>query len=104
MDRMIKELQKIETEQLGKRLTLHPVKDEIHELSGVINEMLFRLENSFNQIRQFTADASHELRTPIAIMKAGTRDCSIQERSIHGYQQVLAIKWTGFVKTIFINI
>ena len=75
---------------LRKRLTLHPAKDEINELSEVINEMLSRLENSFNQTRQFTADASHELRTPIAIMKAGIEVALSKERDIHGYQQVLA--------------
>lgn len=90
IDCMIKELQKIGTEQLEKRLTIHPAKDEINELSGVVNEMLSRLESSFNKIRQFTTDASHELRTPIAIMKAGIEVALSKERDIHGYQQVLA--------------
>lgn len=90
IDCMIKELQKIGTEQLGKRLTMYPAKDEIHELSGVINEMLSRLEHSFNQIRQFTVDTSHELRTPIAIMKAGIEVALSKERDTRGYQQVFA--------------
>lgn len=90
IDCMIKGLQKIGTEQLEKRLTIYSAKDEINELSSVINEMLSRLENSFNQIRQFTTDASHELRTPIAIMKAGIEVALSKERDICGYQQVLA--------------
>ncbi|MBV6519611.1 MAG: hypothetical protein DCC43_03830 [Candidatus Brocadia sp.] len=90
IDCMIKDLQKIETEHLGKRLVIHPVKDEISELSGVINEMLTRLENSFSQVRQFTTDASHELRTPIAIMKAGIEVALSSERDICSYQQILA--------------
>ncbi len=90
VDNMIKELQKIETEHLGKRLTIAPARDEISKLSEVINEMLSRLENSFNQVRQFTTDASHELRTPIAIMKAGIEVALSRERNICGYQQILA--------------
>ena len=90
IDCMIKELQKIGTEQLGERLTMYPAQDEISELSGVINEMLSRLENSFNQIRQFTTDASHELRTPIAIMKAGIEVALFKERDVRGYQQILS--------------
>jgi heavy metal sensor kinase len=90
IDCMIKELQKIGTEQLRERLTMYPAQDEISELSGVINEMLSRLENSFNQIRQFTTDASHELRTPIAIMKAGIEVALFKERDVRGYQQILS--------------
>ncbi|MDO8140217.1 MAG: ATP-binding protein [Candidatus Brocadiales bacterium] len=90
VDNMIKELQKIETEHLGKRLTIYPAKDEIRKLSGVINEMLARLENSFTHVRQFTTDASHELRTPIAIMKAGIEVALSRERDLCEYQQILA--------------
>lgn len=90
INRMIKELQKIEPEQLDKRLTPHSAKDEINKLSEVINEMLSRLENSFTQIRQFTANASHELRTPLAIMKAGIEVSLSKERDLCDYQQVLA--------------
>ncbi len=89
VDCMIKELQQIETDNLGKRLTIYPVKDEISALSGVINEMLTRLEDSFNQVRKFTTDASHELRTPIAIMKAGIEVALSRKRDIQGYQHVI---------------
>ena len=89
VDCMIKELQQIETGNLGKRLTTYPVKDEISALSGVINEMLTRLEDSFNQVRKFTTDASHELRTPIAIMKAGIEVALSRERDVQGYQHVI---------------
>ncbi len=90
IDCMIKELQKIGTEQLGERLTIYPAQDEISKLSGVVNEMLSRLESSFNNIRQFTTDASHELRTPLAIMKTGIEVALFKERDVCGYQQILS--------------
>lgn len=66
------------------------MKDEISELAGVVNAMLARLENSFNRVCQFTANASHELRTATAIMKAGIEVALSRERDASGYQQVLA--------------
>ena len=45
-------------------------KDEIHRLAVTFNSMFDRLEKSFNTERQFTSDASHELRTPVSVIKA----------------------------------
>ncbi|MCF6147398.1 MAG: HAMP domain-containing protein [Candidatus Kuenenia sp.] len=90
IDQMIRELQNIETEHLNRRLTIGPVKDEIHKLANVINGMLSRMEDSFKQVRQFTADASHELRTPLAIMKTGIEVALRKSRNALDYQQILA--------------
>lgn len=57
---------------LHARLPVGNARDEIGELAGVVNDLLARLEGAFAQQRRFVADASHELRTPVAIVRAET--------------------------------
>ncbi len=45
------------------------VGDEISELARLLNQMFDRLESSFKQIRRFTAEASHELKTPLSLIR-----------------------------------
>lgn len=60
---------KIGAENLNERINIRGPKDEIGMLASTINEMIGRLEKSFKQIKQFTGDASHELKTPLTILK-----------------------------------
>ncbi len=60
---------RIGAESLDERIDVESPQDEIGMLATTINEMMERLEKSFLQIKQFTADASHELKTPLTIMK-----------------------------------
>lgn len=60
---------RIGAESLNERLNIAVPQDEIGRLASTINEMVGRLEKSFKQIKQFTADASHELKTPLTILK-----------------------------------
>ncbi|MBI5642530.1 MAG: HAMP domain-containing protein [Deltaproteobacteria bacterium] len=60
---------KIGAENLNERINVTTAQDEIGRLASTINDMIGRLEKSFKQIKQFTADASHELKTPLTILK-----------------------------------
>jgi signal transduction histidine kinase len=54
----------------AERLPLPAAQDEVRRLGETLNEMLDRLQRSFDRERRFVADASHELRTPVAVVKA----------------------------------
>jgi heavy metal sensor kinase len=66
---MSRKAQTISATNLHSRLTVGNGRDEIGSLASVFNDLLERLENSFEQQKRFMADASHELRTPLVIVR-----------------------------------
>ena len=79
----------ITSQNLNQRIKLPKVKDELSRLTETINEMISRLDQSFRQIKQFTTDASHELKTPLTILKGEAEVTLRKERSSREYQQIL---------------
>ncbi len=65
---------RITAEHLDQRLPLTGVSDEIGALTTVLNAMLERLDKSFRQAMRFSADASHELKTPLTLLRASIED------------------------------
>ena len=58
------------SDDLSKRIGLGNGNDEIHQMASAFDNMLERIENAFEKEKQFTSDASHELRTPISVILA----------------------------------
>lgn len=59
----------ITAEDLHRRLPVPKAKDELYQLTGVLNDVFSRLEKSYHQAMRFAADASHQLKTPITVMR-----------------------------------
>jgi len=81
--------QSISEHELSKRLPILRTGDELQSLSEILNEMFGRLERAFKRVTQFTADASHELRTPIALMRTRTEVALRKQRSEAEYRETL---------------
>jgi signal transduction histidine kinase len=65
---------RITAQRLDQRLPVPPTKDEIAGLIEVLNTTFERLQRSFEQSARFSADASHHLKTPIAVLRAGIEE------------------------------
>ena len=89
VDGITKAARKITAENLSQRIESTGADDEIGRLTDTINEMISRLQISFNQILQFSADVSHELRTPLTILRGSAEVALRQERSQEEYSDVL---------------
>jgi heavy metal sensor kinase len=70
LEQMAKRAEQITAERLNQRLPVEHPGDELGHLARVFNDVLDRLELSFEQLRRFTSDASHELRTPLAAIRS----------------------------------
>jgi len=77
---------RITKNNLNERIDLPANHDELYDLSNSINSLVGRLEKALEREKQFTSDASHELRTPIAIIRGTLEVLTRKERSPEEYQ------------------
>jgi heavy metal sensor kinase len=88
---MADQAREITGSNLHKRLDIGDATEELAVLAASFNELLARLDRSFESMRRFVADASHELRTPIAIIRGESDVALSHERSPAEYQASLNI-------------
>jgi heavy metal sensor kinase len=79
VDAISRAAQRISIENLTERLQVPRTGDQLQRLSETLNEMLSRLEASVRRMTQFTADASHELRTPVSLIRT-TAEVAVLKR------------------------
>ncbi len=89
VDRIIRDAQSISSQNLQKRLDVPATGDELQRLSETLNQMLERLDQAFRRVTQFTADASHELRTPVAVIRTTAEIALRRPRSTSDYEAAL---------------
>jgi len=82
--------QAITSNRLNERLAVRGTGDEMDDLIQTINGMIARLESAFQRLSEFTADASHELKTPICAMRGEAEVLLSKQRTMEEYQDGLA--------------
>ncbi len=86
---MVEQISRIHTDKLNTRLAPEAVPAELTELAESFNELLQRMEESFNRLANFSADIAHELRTPVTNLMTQTQVALSQTRSAEEYQEIL---------------
>lgn len=89
VDAMTQAARRISGEHLAERLQEPGTGDELDRLAQTLNEMFARLDDYLRQTRQFSADAAHELQTPLTILKGEIEVALRSPRTPAEYQEVL---------------
>ena len=90
VNRIIESAEGIGVLNLSRRLEMPQTKDELRRLTETLNAMLGRIESSVKRITQFTADASHDLRTPLSLIRTNAELALRRKRSEEDYRGTLA--------------
>jgi heavy metal sensor kinase len=102
------EARRINDKNLDIRLPITATEDEISHLSETLNQMLARVESGMRSIRDFTANAAHELRTPLALIRAEVEVSLSKPREAEVYReaceqvQLEAVRMTGLIDSLLI--
>jgi heavy metal sensor kinase len=83
------EARRINDRNLDIRLSVPSAKDEISDLSQTLNQMLERIDKAFSSVRTFTGNASHELRTPISLLRTEIEVALYRPRDAEEYRAIL---------------
>jgi heavy metal sensor kinase len=100
------EARRINERNLDTRLPVPAAEDEIADLSRTLNQMLERIDRAFASVRAFTGNASHELRTPISLLRAEIEVALYRQRDGGEYRATLArlheetIRMTSLVENL----
>jgi heavy metal sensor kinase len=90
VNRIIETAESIGVQNLSRRMEVPKARDELRRLTETLNAMLGRIEISVKRITQFTADASHDLRTPVAVVRATAEITLRRPRTAAEYRDALS--------------
>ena len=90
VDKIRKAAVKISSRNLEEYIDIGARRDELGKLAETFNAMISRLRDAFQRINQFSIDVSHELKTPLTILKGGTEVALRKERDREEYRALLA--------------
>lgn len=90
VDEITRTARLVSEHNLSSRLAVPGAADELQRLTVTFNQMLGRLEAAFKRITQFTADASHELRTPVALVQTAAELSLRRQRGDPEYREALS--------------
>ena len=89
IERVTAMARRVRSSTLHERIDLTDLPTELRALAGTFNEMLDRLEESFAQVSQFSADVAHELRTPVNNLRGEIEVALGRARSVDDYRETL---------------
>src|SRR5271156_6057258 len=102
------EARRINDRSLDIRLPIAATEDEISHLSETLNQMLARVELGVRSIRDFTANAAHELRTPLALIRAEVEVALSKPRAAEEYREACeqvqreTVRMTGLIDSLLL--